>query len=404
METVQSYDSGALAQARPLEVGVPALTARQPRLASIDQMRGLVIALMALDHVRDYFSNAAFDATDLRHTTPALFFTRWITHYCAPTFIFLAGVSARLLAQRVSRGQLQRFLLTRGVWLAVLEFTVVSFVWSFNFKYRMGLVMQVIWAIGMSMCALAGLVALPAGVVGAIGALMIAGHNLLDGIAPTIFGSWAALWNIVHVPGRTPFGAVLYPLVPWIGVIALGYACGAVYAWPPARRRPALLKLAGAACAAFVIVRWLNGYGDPAHWSSQRQAWLTVASFLNVTKYPPSLLYVLMTLGPATGLLALFEHGVGRFGSVVETFGRVPLFAYVVHLALAHLLAGLIGLASGHGITILANIFVFYPDAWGFGLGGVYAAWLFVLALLYPLCVWFGALKRRRSDWWLAYL
>jgi uncharacterized membrane protein len=405
MDTVQSFESVSVTrEPHATPINVPTLNTAKNRLASIDRLRGLVIVLMALDHVRDYFSNFAFDPTDLQHTTPELFLTRWVTHYCAPTFVFLAGTSASLLSLRTSRGALQRFLLSRGAWLVLLEFSVVNFVWAFNFNYSMGLVMQVIWAIGASMCVLAGLVALPAPVVGGIGVLLIAGHNLLDGIAPQTFGVWAPLWNIVHVSGRTPFGMVLYPLVPWVGVIACGYAFGAVYTWDAARRQRALLALGGTLCLAFIGLRLLNGYGDPKHWSMQPGAGFSVLSFLNVTKYPPSLAYLLMTLGPTSLLLALFERTSGRLMGVLETFGRVPLFAYVVHLALAHLLAGLLGLMLGLGSAILTNFFVFYPDSWGFGLGGVYCAWLVVLALLYPLCAWFAALKRRRSDWWLAYL
>ena len=411
MKTVQSFEGLAAvpdSQAAPLRT--TSVSSGRSRLASIDRLRGLVIVLMALDHVRDYFTNFAFDSTDLEHTTPAMFFTRWITHYCAPTFILLAGISARLVSFRTSRSALQRFLVSRGAWLVLLEFTVVTFVWNFNFRYPMGLVMQVIWAIGASMCALAGLVALPAPAVGAIGALMIVGHNLLDGISPKVFGAWAPLWNIVHVSGRTPFGVALYPLVPWIGVMALGYALGVIYLWDAARRQRMLLALGVASCVAFVALRGLNGYGDPSHWSSQKDAVFTLLSFLKVTKYPPSLLYLLMTLGPASWLLACFEridngsHGWGGWSKVFETFGRVPLFAYVVHLALAHLLAGLVAAAQGFGVTILTNIFIAYPDAWGFGLAGVYCAWLTVVELLYPLCVWFAAWKSRHKQWWVAYL
>ena len=405
METARSLEGVApLVESSSLPLRANVVSAGKSRLASIDRVRGLVIALMALDHVRDYFSNFAFDSTDLEHTSTALFLTRWITHYCAPTFIFLAGVSARLVSVRTGTRGLQRFLLTRGVWLVLLEFTVVMFCWTFNFRYPMGLVMQVIWAIGASMCVLAALVVLPALAVGVIAAIMIAGHNLLDPITPEAFGSWAPLWHVLHVPGKAPWGAVLYPLVPWVGVMALGYALGAAYQWESARRQRAWFAIGAACCLGFLAIRALNGYGDPHPWSVQARDGFTWLSFLKVTKYPPSLAYVLMTLGPALLLLAAFERVGSPLLRPVEVFGRVPLFAYVVHLALAHALAGTIGFIQGFGAAILTNIFLFYPEEWGFGLGGVYCAWLAVLIALYPLCAWFASVKARRRDWWLAYL
>jgi uncharacterized membrane protein len=374
------------------------------RIAAIDQLRGLVIVLMALDHVRDYFSGAQFSPTDLSKTDAALFMTRWITHFCAPSFVFLAGTSAYLLSRHKTRAETSRFLLSRGLWLVVLEFSVVNFVWTFNLDYRGGLTMQVIWVIGASMCLLASLVWLPSWAVGALGALLVAGHNLTDSITPAAFGSWAPLWNVLHVRGQIPIGVVIYPLVPWLGVMALGYAFGRVYELEERARQRSMLALGAALCLLFAAVRALNGYGDPAPWSAQARAGFTLLSFLNVTKYPPSLDYTAMTLGPALLLLAAFEHTRGPLARALATLGRVPLFAYVVHLALAHLLAGLTSLALGQGKTVLTNLFVAFPEDWGFDLGGVYLAWLCVLALLYPACHWFAGLKRRRHDWWLAYL
>lgn len=374
------------------------------RVPSIDQLRGIVIALMALDHVRDYFTSARFSPTDLQQTTPALFFTRWITHFCAPTFIFLAGVSVRLMAARIARPALQRFLLTRGLWLIVLEFTVVMFVWMFNFDYPMGLVMQVIWATGVSMCVLAALIVMPMRAVGLLGVAMIASHNLLDGIRPESFGAWAPLWHIVHVEGETPFGVVIYPIVPWIGVMAAGYGFGEIYGLARNRRIKLLMRAGLGLVAAFAVLRAINAYGDPRPWSQQRDMLWNLLAFLDVTKYPPSLAYVLMTLGAAMMMLALLEGGLSERAKSIETFGRVPMFAYVVHLAIAHLLAGLLGAVQGYGSRMITTIFVFYPKTWGVSLTGVYLAWLVVLACLYPLCHWFGGVKRRRRDWWLTYL
>jgi uncharacterized membrane protein len=341
--------------------------------------------------------------TDLAKTTPALFATRWITHFCAPIFIFLAGTSARLMSKRMSSAALRRFLWTRGLWLVVLEFTVVLFMWSFNFEYRLGLVMQVIWATGVSMIVLAPLTLLPLPAIAAFALMLIAGHNLLDGISPDAFGVWAPVWHILHVDGQTPFGVVVYPVIPWIGVLAAGYAFGALYENPSVRTR-ACVALGAGLTILFVVGRAWNGYGDPHPWSTQRDAVFTVLSFLNVTKYPPSLWYVCMTLGPGLLILRALELGSGRLWAALQTLGRVPLFAYVVHLAILHALAGLTALALGFGTTVLTQLFLFFPRGWGFGLGGAYLAWIIVLALLYPLCRWFAALKQRRNDAWLSYL
>jgi uncharacterized membrane protein len=374
------------------------------RIASIDQLRGLVIVLMALDHVRDYFSSARFSPTDLGQTDTALFLTRWVTHYCAPSFVFLAGTSAYLMSRRLPRAAASRFLLSRGLWLVALEFTLVSFVWAFNVEYRTGLVMQVIWVIGASMSILAGLIWLPTWAVAALGVVLLAGHNALDGVAPAALGDWAPLWTVLHVKGPTPFGIVLYPLLPWLGVMTVGYGFGALYTLPVPARRRATLALGAALCLLFVILRLCNGYGDPAPWSAQSDAWLTLLSFLNVTKYPPSLAFAAMTLGPALLALCAFERARGPLAGLLATFGRVPLFAYVLHLALAHLLAGAAAFALGHGKAVLTNLFVFFPEGWGTDLGGVYLAWLTVLAMLFPACHWFAQLKRQRRAWWLAYL
>jgi uncharacterized membrane protein len=293
---------------------------------------------------------------------------------------------------------------TRGLWLVVLEFTVVLFMWSFNFEYKLGIVMQVIWATGISMIVLAPLTLLPVQVVAGFAVVMIAGHNLLDPIAPDHFsGAWVTVWKILHVEGETPLGVVVYPLVPWIGVMAGGYAFGAVYA-RPARRVRACWTLGIALTLGFLVLRALNGYGDPRPWSSQPEPLFTVLSFLNVTKYPPSLSYVCMTLGPGLLVVRALEFGSAWLLNALQTFGRVPLFAYVVHLGILHLLAGLTALALGFGTTVLTELFLFFPKGWGVGLGGVYVAWLVVLAVLYPLSRWFAALKQRRTEAWLSYL
>ncbi len=390
----------------PAASGSIALSSTQARvrLQSIDVLRGFVIALMALDHVRAYFTGVRFDPLDLSQTDAAWFATRWITHLCAPTFIFLSGVSAYLISRRCELKELRRFLVTRGLWLIALEVTVVQFGWSFNFRYEIGLIMQVIWAIGASMVVLAALVHLPQRAIGAIAVIMIAGHNLLDGIQPEAFGQWAPVWNLIHVQGRTSFAFVIYPLVPWVGVMALGFYAGSLFEMDSRRRRSILLGVGAISVALFIALRAANGYGDPHPWTSQATPALTLMSFINVHKYPPSLLYLLITLGLASLLLARFETMRGKVVDVMDTFGRVPLFFYVLHILLAHFAAGLIALATGHGDVVLTNLFLLMPDQWGFDLPGVYVAWIAVLIALYPPCRWFAEVKRRRRDWWLSYL
>src|SRR5262245_37507687 len=239
------------------------------RLDGIDILRGLAIVLMALDHVRDYFSNAHFNPLDLSQTTVPLYLTRWVTHFCAPTFIFLAGVSAHLVAQRCTKPELMRFLFTRGAWLVLLEVTVVLWAWSFNFDYSRGVFLQVIWAIGMSMIVLAGLVALSRRTIAIVAIVMIAGHNLLDGISPPAFGAWAPRWNFRHVHGVVPVGFGSCPLVPWIGVMALGYVMGSLSELNPLERRCVIAGLGIAALTAFVVLRLATGYGDPHPWHVQ---------------------------------------------------------------------------------------------------------------------------------------
>ena len=368
------------------------------RIVSIDVLRGLVMALMALDHTRDFFSTGDFNPRDV--TEPALFLTRWVTHLCAPTFIFLAGLSACLYGRNRSVGQVSRFLATRGLWLILIDITLIRFGWRFEFDL---LRMQagIIFVIGASMIALAALIWLPRWAIAALALIMVAGHNLLDGVRPEQLGGAGWAWYLLHQPGMVRLGGgvslyVLYPLIPWIGVMAAGYALGPVMQLAPEARRRFLFRLGAAITLGFVLLRASSLYGDPAVWAVQ-ETWLsTLLSFLNCEKYPPSLLYLMMTLGPALMLLAAFEHARGRVAEVLTVFGRVPFFFYVVHIYLIHALA----IATVFAIT---GTLAAAPPV-GFGLPGVYLAWLVVLCLLYPLCRWFAGLKRRRSDWWLSYL
>jgi uncharacterized membrane protein len=390
------------------------------RLDSVDFVRGVVMVVMALDHVRDFFHIYAksFDPLDPSKTWTALFFTRWVTHFCAPTFVFLAGTGAFLSTHRgKTKPELARFLLTRGLWLVLLELTLVRFGWFFNFDYHV-MIAQVIWAIGWSMVVLAGLVFLPVRAVAAVGLALIFLHNLLDGLSADSFGSFRWLWVLLHEqnvltlrPGFFVF--VAYPLVPWVGVMAVGYAFGSLLTLERERRRRVLLSIGGAAVLLFVVLRALNVYGDPTPWASQgRGAWFTFLSFINTQKYPPSLLFLLMTLGPSIIAVALFdrEGGAGRLARPFVVFGRVPLFYYLLHVPLMHLVAVIFSYVKyGRAEWLFLNwpppgAPTLEPQGYGYDLWVVYLIWLGVVAALYPLCRWFAAVKRRRQDAWLSYL
>jgi uncharacterized membrane protein len=394
----------------PLAAGTSGLSqaAARARLDSIDLLRGLVMVLMALDHTRDFFAAGGPNPRDI--ADPALFLTRWVTHFCAPTFIFLAGVSAYLYGGRGrSAGEVSWFLLTRGVWLVVVEFTVIRFCWTFSL-YTHFFVMQVIWVIGASMIVLAGLVHLPRWVIAAIGVAMIVGHNLVDGVGAEQFGNVSWLWKLLHQPGLIEIGPqtklfVLYTLVPWSGVMAAGYALGPVFRLDLASRRSFLLRTGIAVAAGFVVLRATNLYGDPAAWTMQSSFLGTLLSFIDCEKYPPSLLFLMMTLGPALILLALFECADGAVASRITTFGRVPFFFYVVHIAFIHALAvGFASITLGDIGWTFGSFLSQKPMTYGLNLFGVYAVWLCVVVVLYPLCRWFASLKRQRHEWWWSYL
>jgi uncharacterized membrane protein len=356
--------------------------------------------------VRAYFTEVRFDPTDLTRTDVALFGTRWITHYCAPIFIFLAGASAWIAGTRRTPGELSRYLLSRGLWLIALELTVITFAWYYTTDFALGLVAQVIWVIGASMVVLAGLIHLPRLAIGGFGAVLVLGHNLFDGVSPDRFGALEPVWRVLHVMGPLEVVPVflLYPLVPWVGVMALGYAAGPqVFAQDAKAGRR--LALAGAVLTlAFVLLRALDVYGDPSHRLREGSAALLAMSFLNLTKYPPSLLYLLMTLGPALIALAAFRHARGRLAGAIVTFGRVPFLFYVAHLYLIHALAVAAAVAQGFPPSAVMDVFVRLPDGYGFGLPVVYAVWIGVVVVLYPLCRRYAELKARRRAWWLSYL
>ena len=391
------------------------------RVEAIDAVRGLVMVIMALDHVRDFIHRGAqsFQPTDLSKTTTLLFFTRWITHLCAPTFMFTAGLGAFLWWQRggKTRGQLSRFLLTRGLWLVLLELTVMRLAYNFDFSGQYPVLLLVLWVLGGCMMGLALLVWLPLPVLLGSSVALIAGHNLLDRIAAARFGSAAPLWNLLHQPGVFKLAGVLfivgYPLVPWVAVMALGFCFGKLYLMERERRRSYLIGIGVALTLGFVLVRGLNGYGDPFPWRPQSSGTFTLLSFLNTTKYPPSLDFLLMTLGPCLLLLAWFEGKALRPTNPLIMFGRVPLFYFVIHFYAAHVAAVLLALFRYGGS---AFHFVFnpvpsmgapqqlYPSPFGYDLWVAYAVWAAVVLSLYPLCRWFAGVKARRRDWWVSYL
>ena len=384
--------------------------ANRTRLEAVDLLRGVIMILMALDHTRDFFGLPGQNPTDLASASAALFLTRWITHFCAPVFFLLTGTGSYLSLRRRSRAELAGFLLTRGLWLIFLDLVVARcLAYQFNFDYRVTMLL-VLWALGWAMITLAALVRLPVSVVTAFGAVLIAGHNLLDSVR-----SASPLWSILHAPGfvlNTPEHVVFvsYPLIPWIGVTAVGYGLGQVYDWSAERRRAFLLRLGVALSLAFLVIRGLNVYGDPSRWARQKSAAFTVLSFLNTTKYPPSLLFLLMTLGPALIFLALVDRRTPAALRPALLIGKVPLFYYLLHFALIHLLAVAVCLlryGSARWMVEspdLAHYPFSPPPGWGYALPAVYLAWVLVVATMYPLCRWFAALKRRRSDPWLSYL
>ena len=381
--------------------------ASQPqRVTSVDLVRGIVMILMALDHTRDFFSNLRFQPEDLTKATPFLFFTRWITHFCAPTFFLLAGVGVSLSMSRgKSKREMSWFLVTRGLWLIVLEVTLTHFGWFFSMEFPQ--LLLVIWALGLSMIILAALIYLPKMVILAISLIAIAGHNLLDGINPQSLGGLAPLWNVLHAPGllsEKPLIFLGYPLIPWFAVMSLGFVLGDVFRWEPERRKKFLIRAGIAATIAFIVLRFINGYGDPRPWSSQRSIALTIASFGNTSKYPPSLMYLLMTLGPTLIALSMMERARGKVSEMVSVYGRVPMFYYVLHLFVIHVLAYGFAMWQGGEGSFLSPDVGSFPAWYGTNLAGVYVAWLTVVALLYLPCRWFARLKARRRDWWLSYL
>jgi uncharacterized membrane protein len=389
-------------------------TTERKRIDSVDLLRGIIMILMALDHTRDYIGNVAASPTNLATTTSALFITRWITHFCAPTFSLLTGVGAFLMLRTRTKREVSWFLLTRGVWLIVLELTVMRFIWQFNVDYHLTFV-TVLWALGWSMIVLSAVIFLPTPAIATLAIAMIALHNLTDGFQPPPTTGVGLLWTVLHRPGpllMKPDHLVFsgYPLVPWIAVMALGFALGEIYTWRADRRRAFLLR-AGLGCvAAFVVIRGINIYGDLRPWAPQTTPLFTFFSFINANKTPPSLLYLLMTIGPALLALRWFDGGSPRVLAPAVTIGRVPMFYYVAHVLVLHLIVVAEALARYGNIASTLQSptpdkypFTQPPD-WPASLPMVYASWIVVVLLLYPLCRWYSRFKATHSSRLLSYL
>jgi uncharacterized membrane protein len=395
----------------------PARSPEKPgrRVEAVDVLRGAIMVLMVLDHTRDYFGNASIDPADLSRVSPALFLTRWVTHFCAPGFAFLAGTGAYLAGSRGrSRGDLAAFLATRGLWLIFLELTVVRLGLFFD-PVNAPVILTVLWSIGASFVVLAGLVFLPSRLVGALGVLIMATHGLFDAVAPGsgspagLQAAGALLLRPVFFP--LPGGVnvlVGYPLLPWLGVVAAGYGFGELIQLEPVRRRRIMGITGIAMTGAFVILRAWGGYGDPRPWTTQETPLLTALSFLNCTKQPPSLLFVLMTLGPTIAAMVLIDRvGIrGPVGHALVTLGRVPLFYYLSQWYVIHGLAVLLGILRGMPVAWMfsAGALGPPPEGWALDLPGIYAAWAVVLTVLYVPCRWFAGVKARHPGGWLSYL
>ncbi len=391
-------------------------TPAKARISSIDLLRGLVMVIMPIDHLRDLLHIGHPDPTDLHTTTTVLFFTRWITHFCAPTFVFLSGISAFLAGKHRTNHQLAGFLLKRGLWLIFVELVIINFITALDPSFYL-FVLQVIWAIGGSMVILGLLVwmRLNPTAIGLIGLFIFLGHNVIDQLHNNTINTnftWRILLSSdgfskvdTIAPGHILLAA--YALLPWTGVMLCGYGLGKLYLLGADERKRILARLGLGLLVFFFLLRWLNIYGDPSPWSVQQNGWVTCMSFLNVTKYPCSLLYLCMTLGFALLLLAYTEKAGNRLSNILIVYGNVPFFYYVLHWATAQAITVVLFFSAGHHLTDMnadKTGFPFSPNNAGVPLAGIYLAWPLLLAILYFPCRWFGQYKRTHRQWWLSYL
>lgn len=395
----------------------PPLPANSKRIESIDLLRGLVMIIMALDHTRDFFHKEAFtgDPLDLATTTPFLYFTRWITHFCAPIFVFLSGLSAWLQSQRKTKKELSRFLITRGLWLILIEITLITFGITGDIHFGL-IVLQTIWSIGISMIILGIVIWLPFPAILTIGLLIVLGHNTIDFAEAARQGKVPVWWNFLHLPTVVPLWknhmlGIFYPFLSWAGLMMLGYCCGKLFtAVEPQRRNKLLFGIGIGAFALFVVLRFIDKYGDPGHWVKQKNAVYTFLDFMDVQKYPPSLLYMCATIGVALIFLALVKNSSSRLAKIITIYGRVPFFYYILHFYVLNLLHVIFFLARGHSFAegmkgVPQFPFKFTIPGEGNSLWVVYAIWLAVVIALYPLCKWYDTYKTNHKEKkWLSYL
>ena len=392
----------------------PTIPVTRYRIGSIDLLRGLIMLIMALDHARDFFHLHTPDPTDLTTTTPVLFFTRWITHFCAALFVFLSGISVNLAGGRRTKGQLSMFLIKRGIWLVVIEFVLITFAFTLNPLYQM-LIFQVIWVIGVSMIILGLLIWLPLPAIAVIAGLLFFGHDILDFVKLPDAGAAGFLWKLFFTGsfsffqvGQSHAILIVYALLPWTGVMLAGYVMGQIYrpAFDPARRKKILFISGITLVLLFLVLRAFNIYGDPAPWTTQKTVVLSVLSFFNVSKYPPSLLYLCMTIGPGLLLLSVTEKADNRLARIFIVYGNVPLFYYVLHFYVLRVFNIIVFFLQGYGMKNIAGPGqgVFHPAEYGLNLFGVYIVWLVAIAVLYMPCRWYGNYKRTHRQWWLSYV
>ena len=392
----------------------PAVNNQSFRIQSIDLLRGLVMIIMALDHTRDFVHTEAWtgDPLSMQTTTPALYFTRWITHFCAPVFVFLSGMSAFLQSKRKTKKELSLFLIKRGFWLILVEVFLVNLIFSFDISYSI-IGLQVIWVIGLCMMLLGLAIWLPIPVILGIGILIVIGHNALDFYERNHKGPFNHWYELLHRPNMFPLIGnirllVLYPFLSWLGLMFCGYCFGKMVSDRDGKQRKRLLLLTGSVLIlVFIILRYTNEYGDPALWSEQKNGLYTFLSFMNVTKYPPSLLYMCITIGPAMLFMAFFPEAKSRLARIISVYGRVAFFYYLLHFLYVHLLCVIMFFINGHSLSEADDVDapVFVVPGEGISLWGVYLAWAFVVITLYPLCKWYDRYKTTHKEkWWLSYL
>ncbi|MEO8771030.1 MAG: heparan-alpha-glucosaminide N-acetyltransferase domain-containing protein [Ferruginibacter sp.] len=392
-------------------------TTTSKRIESIDLLRGLIMIIMALDHTRDFFHRDGLSGNPLNPATsyPILYFTRWITHFCAPTFVFLSGLSAWLQGQRKTKQQLGLFLIKRGLWLIVFDLTIMSLVLTADIHFDF-FVLETLWSIGAGMVLLGLLIRLPFKIILAIGLIIFFGHNLLDFAERTQMGNLPIWWKLLHQPGMIPLWSnhnlfIFYPFLSWAGLTLLGYCCGKLFTdTEPQQRKKVLLGIGGAAVLFFIVLRAINIYGDPIPWSMQKNSMATFFSFMNVQKYPPSLLFLCATIGPVLIFLALIKNTKIKLAKIIAVYGRVPLFYFVVHFFILHALQIITYLSRGHsvaeGMKGLPGLpFKFAMPGEGFSLWVVYIIWITIVIVMFPLSKWYDKYKTNHKEkWWLSYL